>query len=268
MLTASRKPASVQEGSARLLGFEDLTGQCPETVRRLDLAAPLMMKVSDCRTEREHALQLVQRIYSRAGLSQESQARLRVLRQHLAETTDILVGKRGSRVVFTVSLVGDGDYGLPLESLFSEEVAGMRAEGLRLAEVSCLANDFDGGDERGRFETFLHGISLLLQVARDRKIDRLLLAVHPRHAKLYERLLGCMRCSDSREYAAVRGNPAVLCMHDFAQLDRTGYPYYKRMYTPHYEADQLSGIPMSDAEKQYFEQFLPSSDYEFMPMAG
>jgi hypothetical protein len=226
------------------------------------------MKVSDCRSEREHALQLVQRIYSRAGLTKENVTRLRVMRQHLAEDTEIIVGKRSSNVVFTVSLVGDGEYGLPLESLFHSEVNSMRAKGLRLAEVSCLAHDSEFADERRRFETFVQGISLLLQVARDRKIDRLLLAVHPRHAKVYERLLGCVRCSDVREYAAVRGNPAVLCMHDFAKLDQVRYPFYNRMYTPRYDARQLSGTPMSEVEKQYFEQYLPTDEYAFMPMAG
>lgn len=266
MLAVSRNLVSDHD-SARLSDFKHLTNQYPETVRHSDIHQ-LVMKVSESRTEREHALQLVQKIYSRAGLAQENLSRLRVMRQHLAESTEILVGKQNSRVVFTVSLVGDGEYGLPLESLFRDEVASMRADGIRLAEVSCLAHDGDLGDERGRFDNFLQGISLLLQVARDRGIDRLLLAVHPRHAKLYERLLGCVRCSGSREYAAVRGNPAVLCMHDFAQLDQTRYPYYKRMYTPRYAAWQINGSPMSEAEKQYFEQYLPGGDYEFMPMAG
>lgn len=268
MLTASRRLVSVEEGSARLLGCKTLIDQGSETPRHSGINDGLLMKVSESKTEREQALQLVQRVYSQAGLVQDNQSRLRVLPQHLVDTTEILVGKRHSRVVFTVSLVGDGDYGLPLESLFSEEVAQMRAQGLRLAEASCLANACDFGGAKERLNTFWQGISLLFQVARDRNIDRLLLAVHPRHAKTYDRVLGCVPCTDSREYAAVRGNPAVLCRHDFAQLDRTRYPYYDRMYGHTYDRSQLSGTPMSEAEKQYFEQFLPVRDYEFMPMAG
>lgn len=268
MLAASHNSASVEERSGHLLRHGDAISQCSPVVRHSLNVDPLVMKVCDCRTEREQALQLVQKVYSRAGLAKDTFSHLRVMRQHLSECTDIIVGKRASRVVFTVSLIGDGEYGLPLEAVFGEEVASMRAEGLNLAEISCLANEWIPGDERGRYETFLNGMSLLAQTARSRGIDRLLLAVHPRHAKFYERLLGCMRCSDSREYAAVQGNPAVLCMHDFAQLDQTGYPYFKRIYNTSFEPWQLGGVPMSSAEKHYFEQFLPSREYEFMPIAG
>jgi hypothetical protein len=167
-----------------------------------------------------------------------------------------------------VTLVRDGEFGMPAESLFEEEVESMRAQGMRLAEVSCLAHSNDVLDSHERFNTFVRGISLLLQTAKRRKVDRLLLAVHPRHAKVYERLFGCVRCSDAKEYAAVKGNPAILCSHDFAKLDQTGYPLYKQIYSTPYDPWQMDGTKMSEIEKQYFEQFLPTGEYEVMPMAA
>lgn len=228
----------------------------------------LVLKVTDCRSEREDALKLVQRVYSQSGLTDSKSACVRVLRQHLADETEIIVAKQAGETVFTVTLVRDGEYGLPLESLFEAEVESMREQGIRLAEVSCLAHSNDMIDNRERFNTFVRGISLLLQTARRRNVDRLLLAVHPRHAKVYERLFGCVRCSDAKEYAAVKGNPAILCSHDFAKLDQTEYPLYKQMYGKPYDPWQMDGTKMSDNERLYFEQFLPAGEYEVVPMAA
>ncbi|MEI2768856.1 MAG: hypothetical protein V9E86_10325 [Nitrosomonas sp.] len=155
-----------------------------------------------------------------------------------------------------------------MESLFADEVEQMRAAGVRLAEVSCLASNMASENKRKRFDSLVKMISLLFQSARRRGIDRLLLAVHPKHARAYERLFGMVRCSDVRAYAAVRGNPAVLCMHDFAELDQKRYPLYDQIYGPSYSPWQLDGTIMSDSEKEYYEQFLPTGEYEFVPMAA
>lgn len=235
---------------------------------RPDANGGLLLKVSDSLREREQAFELVHRVYNRSGLVDDNTCHKRVLRQHLASDTDVIVAKQHGRIVYTVSLVGDGEFGLPLESLFEDEVNAMRRSGLRLAEISCLATEWDAGDKRGKFETFVKVISLLLQTARHRGIDRLVLAVHPRHAKVYERMFGCVRCTESREYASVKGNPAILCTHDFAELDRTGFPLFDQIYSHCFQRWQMEGKKMSEAEKLYFEQFLPVGEYEVEPMAA
>jgi hypothetical protein len=233
-----------------------------------DSSEQLVMKVVDRYSERDQAFQLVHKVYCRAGLTEANHVGRRVMRQHLLDTTDVLIAKLNNQVHFTVSLVGDGDFGLPMESLFADEVEAMRSQGIRMAEVSCLASTIDPENKRLRFDTLVKMISLLIQAARARGIDRLMLAVHPKHAKVYERLFGCVRCSDVKEYAAVRGNPAVLCIHDFADLDIKRYPLYDQIYGPEYEPWQIDGAPMSEAEKTYFESFLPAGEYEVVPMAA
>ncbi len=228
----------------------------------------LTMQVSQSRRDREQALALVHRVYNRSGLVDDNGHGMRVLKQHLSNQTKIIVAQKEGKVVYTVSLVGDGEYGMPLESLFADEVQTMRNEGVRMAEISCLATDWDADDKRGRFDTFVQVISLLLQTARHHGIDRVLLAVHPRHAKVYERMFGCVRCSDVRDYASVKGNPAILCMHDFAMLDQTGYPLHEQIYSYKYSPEQMDGPAMSEGEKAYFEQFLPAEGYQLTPMAA
>lgn len=228
----------------------------------------LTMKQAESRAERRRAFQLVHSAYRKTGLTDDNCGGMRVMRQHLCDETSVFIAKRDGKTVFTVSLVGDGVYGLPLESLFSEEVAEMRASGIRMAEISCLASCLEGEASRKRFDVMVSMLSMVLQSARRRGIDCLVLAVHPAHAKVYERLFGCVRVSDVREYAAVRGNPAVLCQHNFADLDQKRYPLYDRIYGPTYCPWQLDSARMSDGEKAYFEQFLPTGKLDVIPMAA
>jgi hypothetical protein len=226
------------------------------------------MHVTHHRFEREAAFRLVHQVYLRSGLTTDQPMGMRVMKHHLSDQTDVLVTKRNDAVVLTSTLVRDAQYGLPLESLFAEEVNEMRAAGLRLAEISALASDASLEDKNQRFELLVKIISLTFQTARNRGVDRLLLAVHPRHAKIYHRLFGCTPCSEVKEYAAVEGNPAVLCMHDFAQMDVTRYPMYNKIYGANYTPWQLAGTPMCEAEKWHLSQAVTNNTAEMMPMAA
>lgn len=227
-----------------------------------------LIKVAETRQERQAAFRLVHDAYVRSGLIKPQPSGMRVTRHHLGEGTDVLIAKRGGRVSFTLTLVRDADQGLPLDSLFAREVRAMRAEGLRLAEVSCLANRERDGDRKEQFGRFVSMISLALQTARRRGVDRLLLAVHPRHAKIYQRMFGCEACSRVKEYAAVRGNPAILCMHDFARSDETRYPLYEKIYGARYAPWQLDGARMTESERRFFAGAVSANAGVFIPMAA
>ncbi|MDM4018342.1 N-acyl amino acid synthase FeeM domain-containing protein [Roseiconus lacunae] len=226
------------------------------------------MKVAQTFSERVAAFQLVQQMYFRAGLTNDTKVDMRVTKHHLLDTTDVLISKPDRRVDFTVTLVRDGIEGLPAESLFNEEIVAMRNEGLRLAEVSCVASAVPENDRRKCMEKLVAMIGLAIHTARRRKVDRLLLAVHPRHAKVYRRMFGCVACSDVRDYAAVEGNPAVLCMHDFKRLDETGYSLYEKIYGTQYRPWQFDGTKMTAPERAYFREQVSAEADSFVPMAA
>lgn len=225
------------------------------------------MKVSETKEERAAAFELVHRVYCRAGLTTDNPMGMRVMKHHLLDTTDVMVLKRGDKVEFTLTLVRDGLHGVPADSLFAYQIDQMRAEGIHVAEVSCMASSCNDENKKQRFETLVKMMSLAGQAARRRGVDRLLLAVHPRHAKIYQRLFGCVPCSAVQEYAAVQGNPAVLCMHDFAQLDQQRYPLYDQIWGQLCQPWQLDGVRMGDEEKQYFRQAVATVECEMVPMA-
>ncbi len=255
--------------SAASLGLDQ---QAPQPIRTAAIPqtsrnAPYVMGVSETREEREAAFRLVHRAYREAGLTEDNPMQMRVMKHHLLDTTDVLVAKRKEDVCFTVSLVRDGLCGLPAESLFPQDIQAMRDAGVKLAEVSCVASDCAADSKKLRFETLVKMISLTIHVARRRGTDRLLLAVHPRHAKLYQRMFGCVPCTPVKEYEAVRGNPAVLCIHDFAELDRRGYALFEEVYNSRFSPWQMDGPRMSAAEKQYLTQALQAGS-QLVPMAA
>ncbi|WP_182871048.1 N-acyl amino acid synthase FeeM domain-containing protein [Rhodopirellula sp. JC639] len=227
-----------------------------------------VMRVSRTRKERIAAFELVYQMYRQSGLSSDNPSKMRVLEHHLLDTTSVMVSKREKKVDFTISLVQDGNLGMPAESLFSEEIKAMRGQGLRLAEISCLASGCDQMSGRDRIEKLVKMVALTFQVARRRGVDRLLLVVHPRHAKVYRRMFGCMPCTDVREYKAVQGNPAVLCVHDFAMLDEQKYSLYDQVYATRFDPWEMDGIHMSNAEKRFFRSVLAQGKNEFVPMVA
>jgi hypothetical protein len=129
----------------------------------------------------------------------------------LAVSTDIIIAELRGEVISTLSLVRDGDLGLPLESIYPEIVRRRRQQGIRLAEVSCLA---DRRQEPARyFGLFSELAGLMVQMADREGLEQLLITVHPRHARLYCRAMAFQIIGDHCDYPAVNGNPAVpLCL--------------------------------------------------------
>src|SRR5690606_25340452 len=99
--------------------------------------------------------------------------------------------------------------------LFPAEVAARRAAGVRVAEVSCLADRRQGTARF--FGLFCELSRLMAQLARNTGVDELLVVVNPRHAPLYRRYMAFEQIGDEREYEAVQGFPAVALSLNFAK---------------------------------------------------
>ncbi|MEQ8848794.1 hypothetical protein [Botrimarina sp.] len=209
--------------------------------------APLPVTVASSRRDVLNALRLVHDSYCDAGLIEPNESGCRVLPQHTLPTTDILVALCRGEVASTLSLVRDSHFGVPLESVFPEFIEQRRLAGVPFAEVSCLA---DRRSDRHRSGGLLSSLmAFTAQFAVQTGVDELMITVHPRHAKFYQRRLGFeMLCDDVRNYGAVRGNPAVLLMLDLPALQAMASPAHRRLFV-----EQVFGLhamqrpPYSDA---------------------
>jgi hypothetical protein len=217
-------------------------------------------QIAATRPQREAAFHLVYSAYTQRGLMQPNESRLRVTPFHLLPLTDVFVAEYQGSVIYTMTLVSDDRLGLPLESVYAAEVDERRAAGRHLAEVSCLAAA-RGVFSHGRmFDVFVRLVGLMFQSARAHGIDELLIAVHPRHARFYSRMLGFEQFGELRSYNSVCGNPAVGLAHNFTALELTRYPLYDAVYEHRYRPYELAHQPMPPEEQERFRPAAEAAD--------
>jgi len=245
--------------------------KCAEQTDRFFEAPTIQVptnRVAATRNEMEQAFQLVYESYLRSGLCRDNPHRMRVTPYHLLPTTTVFNAVLDDSVISTMTLIADGELGLPMESMYGELVAQRRAEGIRIGEVSCLA---DRRASHKRFMEIFYKLSRLLgQFARFHGLDQILIVVHPRHAPFYQRFLKFEPVGGLTACPHVENNPAVALCLDFAHVDRTrptGYDSYfgipisaDRLQRPVWSPDYIErlGTLVDDC----FEQVLIGDSYE------
>ena len=170
-------------------------------------------KIARSKDELEGAFGLCFQSYLRAGLVIENPSGLRLTPFHLLPESEVLIGKAGDTVFSTMSLFCDGELGLPMDSIYPREIENLRSQGLRLAEVGSLADR--RSSTRRYMESFIALGRLLSQAAVYRNIDALVVVCHPKHAKLYRRMMGFQQIGEYTECPYANGNPAVALVLEF-----------------------------------------------------
>ncbi len=155
-------------------------------------------KIAVEKKEYEDAFTLVWDNYVDAGLQEDNHTGIRFTKYHLLPETKVFVAnfheelaagrpelfKDGGKIVGTVSLVLDSPMGLPMEEFCAEEVAKMRSEGRKLAEVVAFALN----PEYSKYKIFLHMFKLLFQFAEMKGVTDLCCSVTERHIRFYRRV--------------------------------------------------------------------------------
>lgn len=223
-----------------------------------------MMPLQDCRlstacirlvstpNELSRALSLVYDSYIEAELVEPNPFKLRALPHHALHTTDVILAKVDCEVYATATIIRDNSLGLPLESIFPDEVDNLRRQKLALAEVSCLA------DRRGVTSRELVNelMAFIAQRAKLKGVDRLLIAVHPRHVKFYCRILGFDVFTGMRAYDTVRGNPAIGLFLDLNDLEVRSPKAYQRLFGSWHSQEYLTASSLPRDVKRYVERIL------------
>ena len=210
----------------------------------------VMLKVAATRSEREATFRLIYNAYKRSALCEPNRSGLRFTLHQMLPTTDILIARMQDEIICTLSLARDCEHGLPLEELYAEEVAQRRAQGLRLAEVTCLADR--RSDPRRFFRIFCDLSRLMVQLAERANIDQVLVAVHPRHAAMYRRYMSFTQFGEMRRYSKVRGNPAVALCLDLNEIQANRPPRWNQFFGEQLPDHVLQHQPISAADRDYF----------------
>jgi len=203
--------------SVHLNGFGETSRQSSE--RHHD-----SLELTLARTQKDltSAFHLLYDAYVHAGIAEPNEGHVRVTPFHLLPTTEVVVGKLRDEVVSTVTITGDAEFGLPMESMYGGEIRSLRRAGYRLAEVGCFA---DRRASPVRFvEMFACLASLAIQVAIARGYDGIVAATHPRHARFYQRWFGLRQFGNQTNCPYACGNPAVALYLDIHQASTYQQP--------------------------------------------
>lgn len=216
--------------------------------------------------ERLAALRLVHNAYVRAGLIEPNAHGVRATPYHLLSTTNIFVAEcECRRIISTMSLVGDGELGLPMETVYAPEIAQRRRDGKLMAEVSCLAAD--PAQVGCGMEVFIHLCRLMTVFAIWRGYDELVIAVHPRHAKFYQRMLAFRKFGELREYPSVKDHPAVALYLDLHNMQRLPAKLYRFLLDSPYRPEDFRVPRLSEHEYRLLEECVDTESYP-LPSLG
>jgi hypothetical protein len=214
----------------------------------------ILLRVASTRADRAGAFRLAYQSYLRAELCGPCDLGLRITPHQLLMSTDIIVAELRGEIISTLSLVRDGELGLPMESIYAEEVRTRREAGLRLAEVSCLA---DRRQSSARyFGLFCDLARLMIQMADREGVDQLLIAVHPRHARMYCRAMAFSRIGENRDYPSVNGNPAVPLCLDLEFVKKHRPAIWQRFAGDPLPLDAIERQPIGAADRDFFDRLL------------
>lgn len=185
-------------------------------------------KIARSRDELEAALRLVYQTYLRSGLININPYQMRITPFHSLPTTEVFIATNSNGILCTLSVIYDGQLGLPMEEVYPKQVAVRRKKGIRFAEISCLADKRNG--LQGSFSVIFRLMALASQCAKHREMDQLLAVIHPRHANFYRQILGFEVIGEERPYPTVCNHPAVAIALDLNTLKRNRPRVYKRLF--------------------------------------
>lgn len=203
-------------------------------------------RIASSADEIRNALRLVHDAYHRSGLMHANRFKMRVTPYHLLQTTEVLVACQNEEVRSTLTVVRDGELGLPMEAIYGRDIALRRKRELSCAEITCLAERYP--NTKLSQGLLIKLMSFALQFSIKRSIDELLFVVHPRHASFYQSFWGASLISSRPcKYAAVRDRPAVALSINVPRLKWEHPRVCRRAFNYHFPQQSFLASPMSAA---------------------
>jgi hypothetical protein len=129
----ARKLFSMLPQQSRHNVYRSLVDCDPDPNKRLEL------KIADTQDELEACFRILHDAYVAAGFMRPDPSGLRVTIYHALPTTTTLCAKWDGQVIGTISMIREGVFGFPLQSVFN--LGQVRSKTGKIAEISALAID-------------------------------------------------------------------------------------------------------------------------------
>ncbi|MDO9284500.1 MAG: GNAT family N-acetyltransferase [Aquabacterium sp.] len=199
---AVRSALGLLPRSVRFSLFRSLIDCDPRPDARLEL------KIADTQDELEACFRILHDAYVASGFMQPDPSGLRITIYHALPTTTTLCAKWDGRVVGTISMIREGVFGFPLQSVF--KLGQVRAKAGKVAEISALAIDPKFRKTGGKILFPL--MKFMYEYCREYFDTRhIVIAVNPNKIEMYESLLFFERLQAEvvNNYDFANGAPAV-----------------------------------------------------------
>ena len=168
----------------------------------------LQLGIAATEPELEACFALLHDAYVSSGFMKPDASGLRVTPYHALPTTTTLCARFDGEVVGTLSIIREGVFGFPMQSVF--DLGEVRKQPGRIAEISALAIRPDFRSSGGKI---LFPLMKFMYEYCTRYFDtrHLVIAVNPRHIEMYEALLFFRRLTTQvvNSYDFVNGAPAI-----------------------------------------------------------
>ena len=155
---------------------------------------------------------LVYRSYIQSTLIEPNPFEIHTVRKAVSPRTAVILARLGQLPIATLSAIGDGPGGLPLDSVYGSELDELRSSGRRLLEISLFA------DRRTELRRSFAVVLELMRYAWYYWVQRgdtdAVVGVHPRHARFYCSYFPFELAGEERTYPTVQNNPVVLLRVD------------------------------------------------------
>lgn len=176
--------------------------------------------------------------YVKKGYVPQNLPQKMIISEHDTDKNTLVVMAKNEfqEIVGTLSIVVDGEKGLPCNELFSEELSSLRQKGAKVAEVIRLAISDDYKNSK---EILLGMFNLVCNYVKNvAQCSDLIIEVNPRHVKYYQRLLLFKVISEEKECKRVEGAPAVLLCLNKSEVEnyhkfKTNEKEFLRSLHPH-----------------------------------
>ncbi len=117
---------------------------------------------------------------------------------------------KNGATIGTMSLVLDSPIGLPMDKIFGEELAPLRASGRKVAEVGALCV---AAHHRGLGVAFLLNKLMWMTATQRLGIRSLAIAVHPKAACLYHATLRFSKLGSTKRYPGLEKSALAVALH-------------------------------------------------------
>ncbi|MDX9786988.1 MAG: hypothetical protein RBT11_09440 [Desulfobacterales bacterium] len=182
------------------------------------------IKIAETPEEYEQALALVYQEYVQSGYVANPTPEGKIFSVYnLLPETAVFVAKSYLTVISTLTQIFDSElFGLPMDSIYREELRGLREEGRKIVELGALATKKDF-----RWQNlFMYLCQIMYWYAQYKKVNDLCITINPKHVRFYKTIFLFEEYGPEKQYPKV-GAPAVLLRLNMDDIEHK----LKRVYS-------------------------------------